>query len=671
MPAESIQLDVKNKALIVSNDILNDCRVVVIKNDCHLSDVFNSMPCGIVRKGETGMGATRLELTSSRPSIIVEPLKITAYTKSNIHDALYYGSEIARTAKPTRKEVIKWLDSRPENKRKVLVVADSLPDLVTILGESFNGYFLLIDEMDSFQIDSNFRESMSVCIDIYKNHPFDKRAMVTATPLIFSDEDLQKENRIEINYSELKRRNIELIHYKKPPIENENEKENKGLYGVVVDRIKEIISALPEHKIMVAYNYVHGCFEIANHLAVNDIVALGAIKILCSKTSKAKAKEFYSELLSDQLPAKVNFFTSAYFTGFDLNESYSLISISNAENGIYLLSEHRLKQIAGRCRKELLTETIIYTTASYTSYSFDATDLIKAANIEMTALNCIKSNYEDSPLLVHNFLKFREYIVGLSSDTGVKYLREDKNRNVKINYLSIDAYVEENRVRNNLYRNKNQLPNVLKTHGHFIELTEKGSKTVVEKIDISSGDKKSLIEGIINEILSKTPEELQFLSKKKLKYPKSEIIKSYLDNYLYLEKEDVLKILRSHELGNNKQFKNLNRAALFYTLPPEDNIKNKVLSVFKIGESYSRQEIYDKWNEVFAGTGLLLNKKTIPMNNIITLTNSCFHTTKERKKRSPEERGLPLNITIVRENPEKFTRLTYRKRGDGEWFLNY
>ena len=39
------------------------------------------LPNGIIEKSHTGMGATHMELTSHRNSIIVEPIKITAYSK--------------------------------------------------------------------------------------------------------------------------------------------------------------------------------------------------------------------------------------------------------------------------------------------------------------------------------------------------------------------------------------------------------------------------------------------------------------------------------------------------------------------------------------------------------------------------------------------------------------
>ena len=51
--------------------IINDRTPLKIK----LSEVLKHVPNGIVIKDETGMGATTLEITARRPSIIVEPLR--------------------------------------------------------------------------------------------------------------------------------------------------------------------------------------------------------------------------------------------------------------------------------------------------------------------------------------------------------------------------------------------------------------------------------------------------------------------------------------------------------------------------------------------------------------------------------------------------------------------
>ena len=107
--------------------------------------------------------------------------------------------------------------------------------------------------------------------------------------------------------------------------------------------------------------------------------------------------KYFEELDSDILPGKLNFVTSAYFTGFDLNESYHLITVSGNKNKVHALSDKRMKQIAGRCRVigGLITETIIHDLVDpdekKEDYSID--NLLSIANRELAALICIQNNF--------------------------------------------------------------------------------------------------------------------------------------------------------------------------------------------------------------------------------------------------------------------------------------
>jgi hypothetical protein len=127
------------------------------------------------------------------------------------------------------------------------------------------------------------------------------------------------------------------------------------------------------------------------------------IKILCSINSKTKVSGYFTELENDKLPGKINFLTSAYFTGFDLNEPYHLISVSGNKSKIHALSDKRLKQIAGRCRVNngLLSETIIHDIIdkSKNSKVYSIDEIIQAAEIQLKALKCLEENYKKVPLL--------------------------------------------------------------------------------------------------------------------------------------------------------------------------------------------------------------------------------------------------------------------------------
>ena len=70
--------------------------------------------------------------------------------------------------------------------------------------------------------------------------------------------------------------------------------------------------------------------------------------------------EYYIELKGNRLPKQITFITSAYFVGVDIDEDFHLISVANTQKTQSLLSIEKIIQIAGRCRKQLLSDTIIH-----------------------------------------------------------------------------------------------------------------------------------------------------------------------------------------------------------------------------------------------------------------------------------------------------------------------
>src|SRR5690606_23315463 len=96
-----------------------------------------------------------------------------------------------------------------------------------------------------------------------------------------------------------------------------------------------------------------------------DIILKGIgedkIAVLCSLNNSDKVSKYYNELDDVVYPKQINFITSAYYTGYDIEETYHLICVSDVKKFTTLLSTSQIKQIAGRCREEsLLSETFVY-----------------------------------------------------------------------------------------------------------------------------------------------------------------------------------------------------------------------------------------------------------------------------------------------------------------------
>ena len=411
-----------------------------------LSDVFSSLPHGLINKNETGMGATYLELDSKRNSIIVEPIKITASSKALKHNALYVGSPTNNfPEKVSNKSIIDYCKNEKIIFKKIIVVADSFPKLVEIIGDTiFKDYFLVIDEIDSFQTDAGFREKMEHCIDIYKLFPKEKRAMISATPLKFSDYELAMEQDTYLIYDTIKPRNIEIICAK----------------DIKTGCLTEIIKLLElnnEDKIMVAYNSVIGCRILADTLTSTEYLAKDEVRIFCSSNSKHEVIDYFAELENDKLPAKLNFFTSAYFSGFDLNDCYHLISVSGNSNIVHSLSDKKLKQIAGRCRDKLLSDIIVFDVVpdhlQIDDSNLTVNSLVAMAERELSALKCIEKNYSAHPLLKINLDNIRNLIVKHTENEGHQFvrLRTYPTKSYEVSYFNIDAYLEKYLARKKLY----------------------------------------------------------------------------------------------------------------------------------------------------------------------------------------------------------------------------
>lgn len=333
---------------------INAINFVMPKGKRHLQDVFITTPHGLIKKNRTGIGATTLEINSPRNSIIVVPTRALAYGKavsskiegeSDKYRVLYVGGDITGFVVP---KISDYLMDSSIRYKKFIVVADSLPRLLRIIGEEhYKDYFLMIDEIDSYQYDCSYRPNMENVMDYYFQFPISHRCLVSATIGEFSNKNITEEPIINVQFDNSQSRNINLIHTDKAEIR-------------LKKLIEEIATANPDDKILIAYNSVKGCATIINSL--NDNLK-SECAILCSSKNE-EITEYYSDIVEDRLPKRITFMTCTYFVGVDITERFHLITAINVSKPYTILSTDKLQQIAGRCRhpEGLLSETIIYTT---------------------------------------------------------------------------------------------------------------------------------------------------------------------------------------------------------------------------------------------------------------------------------------------------------------------
>ena len=313
-----------------------------------LSSYIDKMPHGIVDKQVAGIGATTLEIESNRNSIIVVPTKMLAYSKwmGTRNRTLYVGGKINEERPQTsNNDILDYLKDQKIENKKFLVVADSLFRLLNIIGKDrYKDYFLMIDEVDMIQSESNYRPRLESLIDHYFEFPPKNRCLVTATMREFSNPQLQQECKFKLTWRGTPNRNIKLYY-------------TDNLDALTAQQIQSIDKA---EKIVVAFNSIRHCKNIIKLLSEET---RKECTIMCSDSSQDEAGDYYGELSSgNKLPNRINFITSCYFAGVDIKDCYHLITVSNAQQNYQMLSLDKMTQIYGRCRITggILSDIIIF-----------------------------------------------------------------------------------------------------------------------------------------------------------------------------------------------------------------------------------------------------------------------------------------------------------------------
>lgn len=573
-----------------------------------LSQLFEFLPCGLVYKEETGMGATTLELKSPRNSIIIEPIRITASSKAYNSEMSYFyvGSKTRYHKSGTDLTKLKaYIENESISFKKFLVVADSLPTLIRALGASIDSYFLLIDEIDSFQLDSTFRRSMEEVIDVYKNHPVHLRAMLSATPIEFSDPDLINEPVTVFSYDKPVERSINLIRGFPD-----------SFMGNATEAIIANLTTYPDDKHFVAFNSPSGCMAIIKYLRNNSHLEQSDVKILCgaSERSKNTTQEYFHELDSDLLPSKLNFVTSAYFTGFDLNESYHLISLSQ-NRGWRLLSESRIKQIAGRSRTGLLSHTVVHDyiiAPDFESY-LEQNVLANIAQVQILALTCMKSNFEKDPFLSKFSTNYLKSLLASFDSTENRYVRLNNKDEFKVSYLNIDATLEAQRVRLNLYQKPEQLEEQLIEIGYEVSAEDRQSTLIIEDENTSKDKRTEYIQILDFLRSSDKTSELHFNRQfQRFNSTQLEVVDRCIFLLRFYDYDEFLEKF-SEKAYKMAPFRPINAMLIqhcLYLLPETSVFKQQVKVIFPLMTRLTKEDINKRLNKLLQTYGVNFSIKS-------------------------------------------------------------
>lgn len=595
----------------------------------HLADIFVTTPYGLIKKNRTEIGATTLELNSPRNSIVVVPTRALAYGKaasskiegeSDKYRVLYVGGDITGFIVP---EISDYLMDSSIHYKKFIVVADSLPRLLHIIGkEHYKDYFLMIDEIDSYQYDCSYRPNMENVMDYYFQFPISHRCLVSATIGEFSNKDITEEPVINVKFDNTQSRNINLIHTDKAEFR-------------LKKLIEEIATANPDEKILIAYNSVKGCATIINSL---DESLKSECAILCSSKNE-EITEYYSDIVEDRLPKRITFMTCTYFVGIDITERFHLITAINVSKPYTILSTDKLQQIAGRCRhpEGLLSEAIIYTTKNNNEIPTDLQEqVLKDAEALATFGNLYsklknkfpKSYYFTDDLIEKDFIETtaKRYF----GSSPVKLIRKNSDRIFVPSYFNIDFVRIQADLLSRLYSTPNNLINALKSEGHTVEVNN-----YIENEDIPFDirmqtdedfqeaamlQREDLIAGLQEE---KTIEAREGLARNLMTQRCSRQNSLFLEHFIELQKYVPFDLLieKLGEYDNNVDYNSFYNYIIFWALEDIHPLKVTIQKLFPIKGLFTGPQLTEKFNIIY--NGLLKNPSLTSKQAIPLIKNFC------------------------------------------------
>lgn len=580
---------------------------IVFKQGYKLGQLLDRVPYGIIDKSITGIGATTLEInTELRNSIIVVPTKALAYNKckstNNVRSeyyCMYVGSSIGDITKDiTIDKIKKYIDYRGTSVRKFIVVADSLPmllDFLKILGEDiYRDYFLMVDEIDTMQADSAYRPRLEAVMDYYFRFKFYNRAAITATMSAFSNPKLENEARVRIEWEVNPKRDI------------------STLFTTYVDDLAwneiNILLETDENKILVAYNSLDGIANIIRHLSIPS----SDCGILCSERSIDKAQLYIDDVHNSigsngHLLKRVTFMTCAYFAGIDIMDKCHLITVTSKLQPFTYLSLNRMTQIAGRCRKGTISETIIYDIPEISPKSEIKEvnnyrqSLISRANKYATLLNDIATaTDEDSQLLplkefVFSYTDFVSKVKATPTNYPLTIVRQESETDKFVPaYFNIDSITEVWNLKHTIYSSKVEFIDSLRVEGHNItelpdallskqehETSEIQQIKLLNKekfydsfqqlrVQLKEWEEQGCNEYHLKEIRRNTDKRLQQTA-----------LDTFVLLYPYIPSDELLDKLED-VIDNERKLRNFINAAVFYALPIHHPFKASLIVSFGI-----------------------------------------------------------------------------------------
>ena len=320
--------------------------VTLNKEKRHLSDVMHEIPTNcILSKRIPGCGATTLELRTKHNSIILVP-NVPVINSKCLKDENIFGV----FEKIDEPKIVEYLQSH--QCYKIMTTPESFPKVkkaCELCGLNiYTDFFLLDDECHQLIKDVDYRTDIVLPMDDF--FLFERKALVSATPIGFSDPRFKNFKTIEVCADYDYRQKIQVIH----------------TYSIAKTVI-EYLESHKDNKVCIFFNSVDGIYSLMNQLNILDDAT-----VYCAPKSRIKLKSEHGftnayDVWSADTMKQYNFFTGRFYTAFDLEleqEKPDLLMITDPHLSPYTILDVDTDciQICGRFRKGISSATHIYRT---------------------------------------------------------------------------------------------------------------------------------------------------------------------------------------------------------------------------------------------------------------------------------------------------------------------
>ena len=317
--------------------------MITLKEGQFLSNVLSEIPTDcILSKRVPGCGATTLELKTNRNSIIIVPNVPVIQRKEKKEPypkGVYEDVTVSEVVTYLKENIRYKIMTTPESFGKIKVACEKCN--INIYSE----FFLLMDECHQLVKDVDYRNFIVLPMaDFFK---FKNKAMVSATPLGFSDPRLKKFETLEVRADYDYQQEITVIN----------------AYNTT-KAIGEYLESHQNGTVCFFVNSITQIYSIMRHFKL-----LEDSTVYCAPKSVTKLKEGYDftnayKEWSAETMKRYNFFTGRFFSAFDLELTYKpdLVMITDPYLSPYTMLDVDTDciQICGRFRYGISSATHIY-----------------------------------------------------------------------------------------------------------------------------------------------------------------------------------------------------------------------------------------------------------------------------------------------------------------------